>query len=150
MIEKEEKSLASAKNDFVKKSIQSRIDALKADLEAALPEALKGEVETELPTPEEVDLNAAENKEEKEVKESLTEGEVRDLTKVNGTYSKLLDKNIKYIFDQVKEGKSVQEMKDLVLSIIEPAYNTAAKKGFIVKLNRQTTAMGVATLCANA
>ena len=71
MIEKEEKSLANAKNDFVKKSIQSRIDALKADLEAALPEALKGEVETELPTAEEVDLNAAENTEE--VKESLQE-----------------------------------------------------------------------------
>lgn len=76
MIEKEEKSLANAKNDFVKKSIQSRIDALKADLEAALPEALKGEVETELPTAEEVDLNAAENVEEEkveEVKESLQE-----------------------------------------------------------------------------
>lgn len=74
MIEKEEKSLASAKNDFVKKSIQSRIDALKADLEAALPEALKGEIETELPTPEESGLeDAAENKEEEEVKESLIE-----------------------------------------------------------------------------
>jgi hypothetical protein len=81
MIEKEEKSLASAKNDFVKKSIQSRIDALKADLEAALPEALKGEVETELPTPEEVDLNAAENKEDKdeEVKESLNKSVDTDL-----------------------------------------------------------------------
>lgn len=75
MIEKEEKSLASAKNDFVKKSIQSRIDALKADLEAALPEALKGEVETELPTAEEVELEATENTEEKEeAKESLKEG----------------------------------------------------------------------------
>ena len=74
MIEKEEKSLASAKNDFVKKSIQSRIDALQADLEAALPEALKGEVETELPTAEEVELEATENTEEKEeAKESLKE-----------------------------------------------------------------------------
>ena len=74
MIEKEEKSLASAKNDFVKNSIQSRIDALQADLEAALPEALKGEVETELPTAEEVELEATENTEEKEeAKESLKE-----------------------------------------------------------------------------
>jgi hypothetical protein len=81
MIEKEEKSLASAKNDFVKKSIQSRIDALQADLEAALPEALKGEVETELPTAEEVELEATENTEEKEeTKESLTE----DLVKIKG------------------------------------------------------------------
>lgn len=74
MIEKEEKSLANAKNDFVKKSIQSRIDSLKADLEAALPEVLKDEVETELPTAEEVELEATENTEEKEeTKESLTE-----------------------------------------------------------------------------
>ena len=74
MIEKEEKSLANAKNDFVKKSIQSRIDALKADLEAALPEALKDEVTTELPTAEEVELEATENKEEKEdTNESLNE-----------------------------------------------------------------------------
>ena len=74
MIEKEEKSLANAKNDFVKKSIQSRIDALKADLEAALPEVLKGEVETDLPTAEEIELEATENKEEKEdTNESLNE-----------------------------------------------------------------------------
>lgn len=64
MIEKEEKSLATAKNDFVKKSIQSRIDALKADLESALPEALKDEIETELPTAEEVELEATKNVEE--------------------------------------------------------------------------------------
>ena len=76
-IEKTEKSLENAKNDFVKKSIQSKLDALKADLEAALPEALKDEVVAdELPTPEESGLeDAAENKEEKdeEVKESLNE-----------------------------------------------------------------------------
>jgi hypothetical protein len=78
MIEKEEKSLANAKNDFVKKSIQSRIDALKADLEAALPEALKNEVvvNDDLPTPEEANIeDAAENKEEttESLKESLNE-----------------------------------------------------------------------------
>ena len=53
--------LVSNTTDFVKKSIQSRIDALQADLEAALPEALKGEVETELPTAEEIELEATEN-----------------------------------------------------------------------------------------
>ena len=42
-------------------------------------------------------------------------------------------------------------MKDLVLSIIEPAYNTEAKKKFIqLKLNPQKTALGVTELCANA
>ena len=74
MIEKEENSLANAKNDFVKKSIQARIDALKADLEAALPEALKDEVEpADLPTPEEAEMEAATENKEEDVKESLTE-----------------------------------------------------------------------------
>lgn len=77
MIEKEEKSLANAKNDFVKKSIQSRIDALKADLEAALPEALKDEVEpAELPTPEEADIDATDN--EAEADENTAEENVEE------------------------------------------------------------------------
>ena len=47
----------------------------------ALPDALKGEVETELPTAEEVELEATENTEEKEeTKESLAE----DLVKIEG------------------------------------------------------------------
>ena len=78
MINQEEEALKKAENEFVKKAIQRRLDAFKADLEEALPAELKGEVETndDLPTPEEVDLeDAAENKEDekKEKKESLTE-----------------------------------------------------------------------------
>jgi chromosome segregation ATPase len=152
MIQAEEDSLGKAKNEFVKKSIQARIDALKADLEAALPEALKDEVETELPTPEESGLeDAAENKEEKdeEVKESLNE-EVRDLTKIKGTYSKLISDNIQQIFDALEQRKSTSEMKELVLNIIESAHDTPAKRGFIVKLNKQSSAFGIANLCKNA
>jgi hypothetical protein len=82
MIAQEEESLKKAENEFVKKAIQRRLDAFKADLEEALPEAIKSEVEVnDLPTPEEVDMEAAaenkddnENKNEKtEKKESLTE-----------------------------------------------------------------------------
>ena len=77
MIEDEEANLAKATNEYVKKAIQRRLDAFKADLEEALPEALKDEAISadELPTPEEADMEAAaENKEEtKEKKESLTE-----------------------------------------------------------------------------
>lgn len=78
MINQEEEALKKAENEFVKKAIQRRLDAFKADLEEALPAELKGEVEAnnDLPTPEEVDLeDAAENKEDekKEKKESLTE-----------------------------------------------------------------------------
>ena len=83
MIEDEEAALAKANNEYVKKSIQRRLEAFKADLEEALPAELKNEVDAneELPTPEEVDMEAAaenkddnENKNEKtEKKESLTE-----------------------------------------------------------------------------
>lgn len=62
-IEKAEKELENAKNEFVKKSIEARLESLKADLEAALPEALKDEVQDELPAADEIE----------EVKESLTE-----------------------------------------------------------------------------
>lgn len=62
-IEKAEKEVENAKNEFVKKSIEARIDSLKTDLEAALPEALKDEVQNELPAADEIE----------EVKESLNE-----------------------------------------------------------------------------
>jgi Na+/phosphate symporter len=60
MIKQEEESLKNAENEFVKKAIQRRLDAFKADLEEALPEELKTEVEAnnDLPTPEEVDMEA--------------------------------------------------------------------------------------------
>jgi hypothetical protein len=82
MINQEEEALKKAENEFVKKAIQRRLDAFKADLEEALPAAVKDEVATnDLPTPEEADMEAAaenkddnENKNEKaEKKESLTE-----------------------------------------------------------------------------
>ena len=62
-IEKAEKELENAKNEFVKKSIEARLESLKTDLEEALPEALKDEVQDELPAANEIE----------EVKESLTE-----------------------------------------------------------------------------
>ena len=118
MIEKEENSLANAKNDFVKKSIQSRIDALKADLEAALPEALKGEVETELPTAEEVELEATENIEEKEeTKESLNESlneEVKIISDLNDytPWSGAVD-----TWNQIKDENKVNELDSMLEEI---------------------------------
>lgn len=121
MIEKEEKSLANAKNDFVKKSIQSRIDALKADLEAALPEALKGEVETELPTAEEIELEATENTEEKEeTKESLKESKVVEV-ETDQLCSVVLDNHQMFV-------GSEKECKDYINKNSDPA--VSARGGF--------------------
>ena len=78
MLEQEEEALSRADNEYVKKAIQRRIDAFKADLEDALPEELKNEVETDLPTAEEINLEATENVEEpkEETKESLKEEKI--------------------------------------------------------------------------
>jgi hypothetical protein len=53
-IEKEEKALEEAKNDFIKEAIQRRLDSLYADLDSALPEEIKDTVaaEGEAPTEE--------------------------------------------------------------------------------------------------
>jgi hypothetical protein len=75
MIEQEEEALGKADNEYVKKAIQRRLDAFKADLEEALPDTIKNDVVvSDLPTPEEADMEAAaENKDEsKEKKESLS------------------------------------------------------------------------------
>lgn len=84
MIKQEETSLKSENNEEVKAAIQRRIDAFKTDLEAALPEAVKTEVQSEdLPAADEVPAQAIANTEEEvaetkedtkeETKESLTE-----------------------------------------------------------------------------
>ena len=134
-IEKAEKSLNSAKNDFVKKSIQSKLDALKADLEEALPEALKAEVTAsdELPTPEESGLeDAAENKEETEetkesLKESLNEevkiiGDLSDYSPWSGavdTWNKIKDAGLvddldMYLEDCYPDGLTMTELNDIL------------------------------------
>ncbi len=77
-IEKEAEELKKAKNEEIKKAIQGRIDNLKNELEAALPDAVKDEVKSDdLPTPEEAEqeVKIENNEETEEVKESLNEAE---------------------------------------------------------------------------
>lgn len=73
-----EKELSKAKNNFIKNSVQAKVDALKADLEKALPEDVKEKAtENELPNADELPEEAVEEKEE--VKESLNEDAKHDL-----------------------------------------------------------------------
>lgn len=128
-ISKEEKALEEAKNDFIKEAIQRRIDALKEDLEKALPEEVKeikevvAEEDAEKPleiedeeivsniedepqdeNKEEVEIEtvAAEVEEEKaeEVKESLTEAKESEMKKLSGAeFDDLMD----FLADQKNE-----------------------------------------------
>lgn len=93
-IAKEEKEIANAKNEFIKKMHESNLESLKAALDKAIPEEVKAETQAEeLPTPEEAapeaDLtdNASEATTEEvpaeEVKtESLTEDKKKDSSEI--------------------------------------------------------------------
>lgn len=163
-IEKAEKALEVAKNDFVKKSIQSKLDALKADLEEALPEALKDEVTVndELPTPEESGLeDAAENKEEEpkeETKESLNESlteevkiicDLSDYTPWSGavsTWDKIQDANkvdeLDALLEEVyPDGLTMTELNDILWFDAEWVFEALdLEEDLEEKLIRETTA----------
>lgn len=103
MIEQEEEALGKADNEYVKKAIQRRLDAFKADLEEALPDTIKNDVVvSDLPTPEEADMEAAaeniDNEETKEKKESLTEA-TATVSRLKRNYSatELIVKELKTI-----------------------------------------------------
>jgi len=75
MIEQEEEALKKTENEEVKAAIQRRLDAFKEDLEAALPNAVKDELQIEdLPTPEEAEM-PEEPEDIKEEKEEVKEEE---------------------------------------------------------------------------
>ena len=125
-ISKEEKALEEAKNDFIKEAIQRRIDALKEDLEKALPEEVKeikevvteedaekpleiedeeivSNIEDEIQDEdkEEVEEEKVEEVEaEEEVKESLTEAKESKMKKLSGAeFDDLMD----FLADQKNE-----------------------------------------------
>lgn len=138
MIKQEEEALKKAENDEIKAAIQRRLDAFTADLEAALPDAVKAEasveeiaeepVEEEAKTEEEkIEEPAEETAEEKAeeeapVDESLTE-EAKECKVV------LSDKPEKEVFTGTKEecekiiekNKETKTAKEHGLKIVEPA-----------------------------
>lgn len=138
MIKQEEEALKKAENDEIKAAIQRRLDAFTADLEAALPDAVKAEasveetaeepVEEETKTEEEkVEEPAEETAEEKAeeeapVDEALTE-EAKECKVV------LSDKPEKEVFAGTKEecekiiekNKETKTAKEHGLKIVEPA-----------------------------
>lgn len=92
-IAQEEDALEKTENAQVKDAIQRRIDAFKADLEAALPEAVKNDeaiAEESVEEPIEVEETATEEPviETEEVNESLTEGFISDVFSLMDKFGK--------------------------------------------------------------
>ena len=85
------------------------------------------------------------------VLEEAKKGEADDLTKVRGTYAKLLNDHIKEIYDAYgNPSVDVNKMKEIVKGIIKDADETDAKKGFILKVDGQRNKLGLTELCTNA
>ena len=84
--------------------------------------------------------------------ESLTEAkkEPADLSKVKGTYSKLLVDNSQKIWDAFEAGDSLDSLKVLVKKIISSAHDTPAKRSFILKVDKSRSPMDLTELVSNA
>ena len=131
MIKQDEEALKKAENDEIKAAIQRRLDAFTADLEAALPDAVKAEapveetaeesVEEETKTEEEPPVEEEKAEEEATVDEALTE-EAKECKVV------LSDKPEKEVFTGTKEecekiiekNKETKTAKEHGLEIVEP------------------------------
>ena len=131
MIKQEEEALNKAENDEIKAAIQRRLDAFTADLEDALPDAVKAEapveetaeepVEEETKTEEETPVEEEKAEEEATVDEALTE-EAEECKVV------LSDKPEKEVFAGTKEecekiiekNKETNTAKEHSLEIVEP------------------------------
>lgn len=60
----------------------------------------------------------------------------KDLTQVDGTYSKLITDNIQAIYDAYNT-KNANDFKAFVLAIIAPAKDTEAKRTFVLNMTRK-------------
>ena len=137
MIKQEEEALKKAENDEIKAAIQRRLDAFNADLEAALPDAVKAEasveetveepVEEETKTEEEkIEEPAEETDEEKAEEEAPVDEALTEEAKKCKVV--LSDKPEKEVFAGTKEecekiiekNKETKTAKEHGLKIVEP------------------------------
>ena len=137
MIKQEEEALKKAENDEIKAAIQRRLDAFNADLEAALPDAVKAETpveeeKVEEPTEEETSVEeVAEEETPTEEEKAEEEASVDEsLTKEAEECKVVLsDKPEKEVFTGTKEecekiikkNKETKTAKEHGLEIVEPA-----------------------------
>ena len=139
MIKQEEEALKKAENDEIKAAIQRRLDAFNADLEAALPDAVKAEVSVEEEKAEEPVEEEAKTEEEKfeEPKEETAEEKAEEEAPVDEALTEetkeckvvLSDKPEKEVFAGTKEecekiiekNKETKTAKEHGLKIVEPA-----------------------------
>ena len=138
MIKQEEEALKKAENDEIKAAIQRRLDAFNADLEAALPDAVKAEVSVEdiAEEPVEEETKTEEEKVEEPVEETAEEKAEEEAPVDEALTEKtkeckvvLSDKPEKEVFAGTKEecekiiekNKETKTAKEHGLKIIEPA-----------------------------
>ena len=109
MIKQEEEALKKAENDEIKAAIQRRLDAFNADLEAALPDAVKAEVSvediTEEPVESATDKDKTEEKLEKPALKESVESEIDSIIASWGVNENLIkeDKSLPLRSVEIKD-----------------------------------------------
>jgi hypothetical protein len=138
LINQDEEALKKAENDEIKAAIQRRLDAFNADLEAALPDAIKEEtpIEEEIPVEESAEEVPTEVQAEEEPKED--EAPVEEALTENTEECKVVlsDEPEREVFAGSKEdcekiiekNKNTNTAKEHGLEILEPAVDESLNK----------------------
>lgn len=148
MIKQEEEALKKADNEEVKAAIQRRLDSLNADLKDALPEAVK-EDSSDLPTPEELDVEevAEEEPKEDEANESLKEDTEVDYVDYKHSYCHALEPKLKQLnFLANVKGASADELKKIILGVIKNSKDvkiTDKEKEFVDNIKAKDNAKDI-------
>ena len=104
----QEEALEKADNEQVKAAIQRRIDAFKADLEAALPEEVKNELAAEMQEAPAEEVTEDQSEVEESSNEETTEEQVEESLEIDSTS---LTESLK---EETDLGVSADEFKELI------------------------------------
>ena len=144
MIKQEEEALKKAENDEIKAAIQRRLDAFNADLEAALPDAVKAEVSVEdiaeEPVESATDKDKTEEKLEKPALKESVESEIDSIIASWGVNEGLNNEGVSLnlqpsIADRFTKSQLAELTPEEIKILQEPHKNRAEVAKIIAKYN---------------
>lgn len=76
---------------------------------------------------------------------------VKDLSNTKGTYTKCLDTRMQDIYAEYgKATCTAESLKLFVKGVVKPAFDTEAKRNFLLQLDRQKSKDGIVMFVSNA
>ena len=136
MIKQEEEALKKAENDEIKAAIQRRLDAFNADLEAALPDAVKAEAPVE-ETEETIESATDENKTEEKLENlALNESAESEIDSIIASWGVNEGLNLQpSIADRFTKSQLAELTPEEIKILQEPHKNRAEVDKIIAKYN---------------